>query len=202
MQMPRSSIMVIDDHPAMRRALRQIFDETNEFDVVGEAGTAAQALQLTTALAPQLAIVDLRLPDLDGMDLIPSLRDARPDMRILVFSSVDERIHASHARQAGAHGFVSKVREPNELVASARLVLAGYTCFASETARKRGASLSQREMSALRLLIRGVGNIDIATALDISPKTVSTYKTRLLHKLHLRTLIDLVEYAKSNGIAH
>jgi DNA-binding NarL/FixJ family response regulator len=202
MQTPRFSIMVIDDHPAMRRALRQIFDETGEFDVIGEAGTAADALQLINTLAPQLAIVDLRLPDLDGIELIPSLCAARPDLRVLVFSSVDERVHAAHARHAGAHGFVSKVREPTELVASARLVLAGYTCFASETEKKRGVTLSEREMSVLRLLVRGIGNVEIAAKLDISPKTVSTYKTRLLHKLDLRNLVDLVEYAKSNGLAH
>jgi len=202
MQMQRFSIMVIDDHPAMRRALRQIFGETGEFDVTGEAGSAAEALQLIAALAPQLAIVDLRLPDLDGIELIPSLLEARPDLRILVFSSVDERIHAVHARQAGAHGFVSKVREPAELLASARLVLAGYTCFASDTAKKRGVALSEREMSVLRLLVRGIGNVDIAAKLAISPKTVSTYKTRLLRKLDLRNLVDLVEYAKSNGLAH
>jgi DNA-binding NarL/FixJ family response regulator len=202
MQMPRSSIMVIDDHPAMRRALRQIFNETGEFEVIGEAGSAADALRQITPLAPQLAIVDLRLPDLDGIELIPSLRAAHPALRILVFSSVDERIHAVHARQAGAHGFVSKVREPSELLASARLVLAGYTCFASDTAKKRGVTLSDREMSVLRLLVRGIGNVDIAARLAISPKTVSTYKTRLLHKLDLRNLVDLVEYAKSNGLAH
>jgi DNA-binding NarL/FixJ family response regulator len=202
MQTPRFSIMVIDDHPAMRRALRQIFDETGEFDVIGEAGTAADALQLVNTLAPQLAIVDIRLPDLDGIELIPSLCAARPDLRVLVFSSVDERVHAMHARQAGAHGFVSKVREPTELVASARLVLAGYTCFASETEKKRGVTLSEREMSVLRLLVRGIGNVEIAAKLAISPKTVSTYKTRLLHKLDLRNLVDLVEYAKSNGLAH
>ncbi|GAB2915788.1 response regulator transcription factor [Paraburkholderia jirisanensis] len=202
MQTPRFSIMVIDDHPAMRRALRQIFDETGEFDVIGEAGTAADALQLINTLEPQLAIVDLRLPDLDGIELIPSLCAARPDLRVLVFSSVDERVHAAHARHAGAHGFVSKVREPTELVASARLVLAGYTCFASETEKKRGVTLSEREMSVLRLLVRGIGNVEIAAKLDISPKTVSTYKTRLLHKLDLRNLVDLVEYAKTNGLAH
>jgi DNA-binding NarL/FixJ family response regulator len=87
-------------------------------------------------------------------------------------------------------------------VASARLVLAGYTCFASETEKKRGVTLSEREMSVLRLLVRGIGNVEIAAKLDISPKTVSTYKTRLLHKLDLRNLVDLVEYAKSNGLAH
>ncbi|CAB3755120.1 Virulence factors putative positive transcription regulator BvgA [Paraburkholderia humisilvae] len=200
--MPRSSIMVIDDHPAMRRALRQVFGETDEFNVVAEAGTAAQALRLTESAAPQLAIVDLRLPDLDGIELIPALRHVRPEMRVLVFSSADERIHAAQAKKAGAHGFVSKVREPSELLSSARLVLAGYTCFASDTSKERGIVLSERETAVLRLLIRGINNMSIAMSLGISPKTVSTYKSRLLRKLALRTVVDLVEYAKSNGIGH
>jgi DNA-binding NarL/FixJ family response regulator len=202
MSMPRSSIMVVDDHPAMRLALRQVFSKTGEFEVVAEAGTAEQALHLSETATPQLAIVDLRLPDLDGVELILSLRKARPEMRILVFSSADERIHAAHAREAGAHGFVSKARDPDELVDSARLVLSDFTCFATETQKKRGAMLSERETAVLRMLIGGTSNVDIAAALVISPKTVSTYKTRLLRKLALRTVIDLVEWAKSNGIRH
>jgi DNA-binding NarL/FixJ family response regulator len=202
MHTPRSSILVVDDHPAMRHALRQVFDDTGEFVVVAEAGTGGQALQLALAITPDLAVVDLRLPDLDGIDLIPSLRDAWPPMRILVFSSVDERIHSVHVRNAGAHGFVSKAREPAELLTSARLILAGYTCFASDTVKKKGAMLSAREMSVLRQLIRGTGNVEIAASLGVSPKTVSTYKTRLLRKLDLRTVVDLVEYAKSNGMTN
>jgi two-component system response regulator FimZ (fimbrial Z protein) len=143
----------------------------------------------------------MRLPDLDGLDLIPRLLSVSPATRILVFSSVDERAHAPLARKAGAHGFVSKEKEPAELLAGARLVLAGYTCFTSPEPGLEGRALSMRETAVLKQLIRGASNVDIAALLNLSPKTVSTYKARMLQKLDLKSVVDLVEYAKSNGLA-
>lgn len=185
----------------MRRALRHVLGEAGDFDVIAEAGTVAEALAAVEAAAPAVAVVDLRLPDGEGFDLIVRLREVCPDMRILVFSSVDERLNAVYVRKAGAHGFVSKLREPDELLAGMRLVMMGYTCFASEAAESMGATLSRRETSVLHRLIRGQSNVEIAESLNVSPKTVSTYKTRLLQKLELHTLVDLVEYAKANGLS-
>ncbi|MEX3933576.1 response regulator [Paraburkholderia phymatum] len=192
--------LIVDDHPAMRRALRHVLDEAGDFDAVAEAGTMAEALAVAAAAAPALAVVDLRLPDGEGFDLIARLREARPDMRILVFSSVDERLNAAHVRKAGAHGFVSKLRDPEELLASMRLVMMGYTCFASEVAESVGVALSRRETSVLHRLVRGQSNVEIAESLNLSPKTVSTYKARLMQKLELHTVVDLLEYAKANGL--
>jgi len=186
----------------MLRALRQVLDEAGDFDVLAEAGTVAQALSQAAATSPALAVVDLRLPDDDGFELIGHLARVCPGVRILVFSSVDERLNAVHVRDAGAHGFVSKMREPAELVASLRLVMMGYTCFVSELLERERVLLSQREKSVLLRLVRGQSNVEIATALKISPKTVSTYKTRLMTKLELENVVGLVEYAKTNGLVN
>lgn len=194
--------MVVDDHPVMRRALRYVLDESADFDVVAEAGSVAEALASAADCEPALAIVDLRLPDGDGLDLIAQLRNARPTLRVVVFSSVDERLNAVYVRQAGAHGFVSKLLDPDELLASLRLVMIGYTCFASELPEPTGIALSRRESSVLHQLIRGQSNVEIAASLNLSPKTISTYKVRLLQKLGLQNVVDLVEYAKTNGLAH
>lgn len=192
--------MVVDDHPVMRRALCYVLDESTDFELVAEAGTVADALEAVAEHEPALAIVDLRLPDGDGLDLIAQLREAQPALRTVVFSSVDERLNAMHVRKAGAHGFVSKLRDPEELLASLRLVMIGYTCFAAELVEPSGIALSRRETSVLHRLIRGQSNVDIAESLNLSPKTVSTYKTRLMQKLDLQNVVDLVEYAKTNGL--
>jgi DNA-binding NarL/FixJ family response regulator len=194
-------LLIVDDHPVVRRVLHQIFDETQEFEVIAEAGTAAEALSLASASLPDLAVVDIRLPDQDGLELIPRLLGVSPATRILIFSSVDERAHAALARKSGAHGFVSKEKESAELLAGARLVLAGYTCFTSPEPGQSGAALSMRETAVLKQLIRGTSNVEIAASLNLSPKTVSTYKARILQKLDLHSVVDLVEYAKSNGLA-
>ncbi|MEM5343434.1 response regulator transcription factor [Paraburkholderia azotifigens] len=194
--------MIVDDHPVMRRALSYVLDESADFDMVAEAGTVAGGLKAATGCEPALAIVDLRLPDGDGLDLIAQLRDARPGLRIVVFSSVDERLNAVHVRKVGAHGFVSKLRDPEELLASLRLVMIGYTCFASDLVEPSGTTLSRRETSVLHRLISGQSNVDIATSLNLSPKTVSTYKMRLMQKLDLQNVVDLVEYAKTNGLTN
>jgi two-component system response regulator FimZ (fimbrial Z protein) len=194
--------MVVDDHPAMRRALSYVLGESADFDMVAEAGTVADALTAAAGCEPALAIVDLRLPDGDGLDLIAQLHDAWPGLRILVFSSADERLNAVHVRKAGAHGFVSKLRDPEELLASLRLVMIGYTCFAAEPVEPLGITLSRRETSVLHRLVRGRSNLDIAASLNLSPKTVSTYKKRLMQKLDLQNIVDLVEYAKTNGLTN
>ncbi|MBN3752474.1 response regulator transcription factor [Paraburkholderia sp. Tr-20389] len=194
--------MIVDDHPVMRRALRYVLDESTDFDMVAEAGSVAEALASAVAFDLSLAIVDLRLPDGDGLDLIAQLRNAKPGLRIVVFSSVDERLNGVPVRNAGAHGFVSKLRGPDELLASLRLVMIGYTCFASELVEPGSVTLSRRETSVLHRLIRGQSNVDIASSLNLSPKTVSTYKMRIMQKLDLQNVVDLVEYAKTNGLTN
>lgn len=199
--MPSQKLMIVDDHPVIRRVLRQIFDDAKEFDVVAEAATAAEALGHARSTLPQLAIIDLRLPDQDGIELIPLLLAVSPATRILVFSANDDRTHSALARKAGAHGFINKEKEAAELLAGARLVLAGYTCFTSFGNGQGDALLSMREMAVLKQLVRGATNVEIAESLNLSPKTVSTYKTRVFTKLKLSSVIELVEYAKSNGLA-
>lgn len=196
----RHKVLIVDVHPAMRHALRQVFGDAGDFEVIAEACTANDALSVARSVEPELAVVDLRLPDSVGIDLFRRLRDVRPGLRILVFSSIDGRLQAARFRNAGAHGFVSKTRDPGELLAASRLVIRGYTCFASELAAPVGVTLSRRETAVLHQLIRGVSNVDIAKSLGLSPKTISTYKRRMLQKLELRTLVDLLEYAKASGI--
>jgi DNA-binding NarL/FixJ family response regulator len=199
----KQTIVLVDDHPSLRLALKTILEDTGEFDIVGEASTGDKALAIIRRVPPSLVIVDLKLPDIDGIELIRQVRRAAPSTRILVFSSQDERMHAGPARDAGGHGFVGKDRDICDILTAARLVLAGYNCFAdsgTEATTDRLGQLSPRELTILKGLVAGASNKQLADTLFLSPKTVSTHKTRMLRKLNLETLVDLVEFAKAHRL--
>jgi DNA-binding NarL/FixJ family response regulator len=205
------SIVVVDDHPAIRLAVRSVLEASGEFKVVGEADTGPAALSMIRSLAPSLAIVDLDLPGMSGLELISRLKAANPASRLLVLSAQQEAIFASRAMQAGANGFMSKSADMLKLAEAAKAVVSGYSVFPSSAvsslvapaggdAESMVSKLSDREMTVLQSLARGLSNKDIADNLNISNKTVSSYKTRILEKLGMSTLVELVDFARANRL--
>jgi len=186
-------IVVVDDHPIVRGTLVRVLNIDPELDVIGEAGDGESGLKITLDEIPDLLILDLDLPRLDGLSLIRRVRACHEEMRILVLSAKPERVMASHTRIAGANGYVGKNREVGELLAAVKTVLLGYDCFPID-------SLSPREVEVLQYLARGVSNKEISNRLAVSDKTVSTYKTRLLEKLGLSSLAELIEFATLHGL--
>jgi len=197
-------IVVVDDHPIVRGTLVRVLNIDPELDVIGEAGDGESGLKITLDEIPDLLILDLDLPRLDGLSLIRRVRACHEEMRILVLSAKPERVMASHTRIAGANGYVGKNREVGELLAAVKTVLLGYDCFPTEpVGMTRGGgidSLSPREVEVLQYLARGVSNKEISNRLAVSDKTVSTYKTRLLEKLGLSSLAELIEFATLHGL--
>lgn len=193
-------IAVIDDHPIIRGTLARVLREDAELELVGEAGDGEEGLKLILDEAPDLAILDLDLPRLDGLSLIRRIRMQDGKVRILVLSAKPEQVMASHTRVAGANGYVSKGREIGELMTAVKTVLFGYDCFpADSSGSSRGGSgldsLSPREVEVLQYLARGISNKEISNRLCVSDKTISTYKTRLQEKLGLSSLAGLIEFA-------
>ncbi|MBV8628663.1 MAG: response regulator transcription factor [Paraburkholderia sp.] len=192
-------IVVVDDHPIVRGTLARVLNSDPELEVIGEAGDGESGLKIALAENPDLLILDLDLPRLDGLSLIRRVRACHDEMRILVLSAKPEQVMASHTRIAGANGYVGKNREVGELLTAVKTVLLGYDCFPTEPAgMTRGGgidSLSPREVEVLQYLARGVSNKEISNRLSVSDKTVSTYKTRLLEKLGLSSLAELIEFA-------
>ena len=205
-------ILIVDDHAVIRLAVRTLL-EREKHDVVAETSNGIDALSLAKELRPDLIILDLIIPKLDGLDVIARFSAFSNPMRVLVFTSHNPVHLAFRCKMAGAAGFVWKQGDLMELVDAAKAVLSGYTYFpnlAVEISRfGRGqlreteqlASLSNREMTVLQCLAQGMLNRDIAERMLISEKTVSTYKTRLLLKLNVSTLLELIEFAKRNGVA-
>jgi two-component system response regulator FimZ (fimbrial Z protein) len=192
-------IVIIDDHPMIRGTIAAVMRADPELVVVGESGDGEDGLAMVLAERPDLVILDLDLPRLDGLSMLRRIRAHDEQMRILVLSAKPEQGMAAHTRLAGANGYVGKSREIGELLTAARSVLFGYDCFPAEivqTGKEGGLErLSPREVEVLQYLVRGVTNKDIAERLFLSDKTVSTYKTRLREKLGLSSLAGLIEFA-------
>lgn len=192
-------IMIIDDHPIIRGTIANVLRADPELDMVGECGDGEDGLRMVLAESPDLVILDLDLPRLDGLSMIRRIRAQNLKTSILVLSAKPEHVMASYTRSAGANGYVSKGREISELITALKTVLFGYECFPVDTthgASDNGLkSLSAREVEVLQHLARGASNRDIAGRLFLSDKTVSTYKSRIQEKLGLSSLAALIEFA-------
>lgn len=197
-------ILIIDDHPMIRETIVAVLREDAELEVIGECGDGEDGLKMTLAMNPDLVILDLDLPRLDGLSMIRRIRLQDGKVRILVLSAKPENVMAKYTRAAGANGYVGKSREISELVTAAKTVLYGYDCFPADAvslADNAGlSSLSPREVEILQYLARGVSNKDIAANLSLSDKTVSTYKTRVQEKLGLSSLAGMIEFASHHKL--
>ncbi|WP_042268313.1 response regulator transcription factor [Paraburkholderia heleia] len=195
-------VVVIDDHPIVRKMLANVLN--TEYELVGECSDGEAGLQLVQDLRPDLAILDLELPKLDGLSVIRGIRAQQPGARILVLSAKPELVMANHTRIAGANGYVNKNRGVEELCGVVRAVLLGYDCFpAGSCGGGRDVALnglSPREVEVLQYLARGLSNKGIAARLGLSDKTISTYKTRVLDKLGVSSLAALIEFATLNKL--
>ncbi|RMH81798.1 DNA-binding response regulator [Pseudomonas sp. AOB-7] len=204
-------VMIVDDHPVIRLAVRVLL-ERHGFAVVGEADNGVAAVQMAREQEVDVIILDIGIPKLDGLQVISRLRALGRPPRVLVLTSQLPGVVAERCLQAGAAGFVSKEEDLSGLVGAVSAVLSGYTYFpydligtdvgkeAEESDGGRLARLSNRELSVLRYLARGLTNKEIADVMLLSNKTVSTYKTRLQQKLNVQTLVALIEFAKRNGV--
>jgi two-component system response regulator FimZ (fimbrial Z protein) len=195
-------IVVVDDHPIVVKMLTNVLHA--EYELVGESGDGETGLRLVQSLQPDLVILDLELPKLDGLSLIRTIRTKQPQTRVLVLTAKPEEVMANHTRIAGASGYVSKSRGIEELRSVVKAVLLGYDCFPAgscEGSRDLVLNgLSPRELEVLQYLARGMSNRGIAARLKLSDKTVSTYKTRVLDKLGVSSLAGLIEYATLNNL--
>jgi DNA-binding NarL/FixJ family response regulator len=205
------SVVIVDDHPAICLAVKAPIEMDGEFKVVAEASTGPAALAIVRDQSPSLVIVDLDLPGMNGLSLIGRIRSDLPRIRLLVLSAQQEAIYAIRALKAGADGFLSKSEDLRKLAEAARSVLAGYSVFpisaitpftaaGPDTGASQLSSLTNRELTVLQYLARGMNNREVSQMLHISNKTVSTFKTRIFEKLGISTLVELVDFARQHHL--
>jgi DNA-binding NarL/FixJ family response regulator len=187
----RASVLLVDDHDLIRQGLSRAFERQADFTVVGEAGSVAEALTLARSLQPEVVVSDVRLPDGTGLDIVRALRQARPDVGLVVLTMYagDEQLFA--ALEAGASAFVPKDAPAGDVVAAARHALVAPLSFTAanlaDAMRRRmepeGPKLSPREREVLDLLAEGLGVAAIARKLYVSESTAKTHISKIYEKL-------------------
>jgi DNA-binding NarL/FixJ family response regulator len=185
------SVLIADDHPVVRQGLSVLLSVHDDMSVAGEAADGGEALRLAAELQPDVLLLDLKLPVLDGIGVLRQLQERAPRTRALVLTSAADRAQAAVAMQAGAAGFLYKDVDPDALVRAIRSVHDGHTLLAAEVAdlvsprsSPRGmGSLTAREQEVLALLADGQSNREIARSLGVTEKTVKTHVSSVLSKL-------------------
>jgi DNA-binding NarL/FixJ family response regulator len=193
-------ILLADDHEIVRDGLKRILAATGDLQVVDEAANGDQALALVRANDYDIAMLDMSMPGLSGIDLIKRLKAEKPALKLLILSMHGEAQYAARALKAGASGYLTKDSAGDQLVLALRKIAAGGVHISEAAAASLvsgGAqrALSDREFEVLRLLAGGLGPTEIGERLHLSVKTVSTHKARVLEKLGLSSTADLVRYA-------
>ena len=205
-------VVIVDDHAIVRRGVRQIVAEHPGIEVVAEAGDYGELTAYLRDAECDVVLLDIALPGKNGIEILKSLRERHPKIRVLMFSTYPEDQYAVRALKAGASGYVNKSSAPEKLAEAIQQVALGRRYITPEVAESLAASLSEpesrkphellsdREFQTLRLIASGRKLSEIADELAISPKTVSVYRARVLEKLKLRTNTELARYAVANEL--
>ncbi len=205
-------VLIADDHPIVRKGLRQMIEEALDMVVAAEAATGGEALALARAERFDVLVLDLTMPDGDGIEVLGRLRAEQPDLPVLIISMHPEDQYAVRLLQAGAAGYLSKKETPEKVVVAIRTVVQGKKFFSAHVAqelaktlrsgseRRPHERLSEREFQIMRLIVSGLSTREIATQLSLSENTVRTYRTRLFKKMGLKREADLVRYALQHGL--
>lgn len=205
-------VLIADDHAIVRHGLKQILSETEDMEVAGEADGGVHALHLARASDYDVVLMDVSMPDRNGIDTLRLIKKEFPRLPVLILSMHPEELYAIRALRAGAAGYLSKQSAPDQLVTAIRLVAAGKKyvspTVAEELANTIGEDvdraphekLSDREYQTLCMIASGKTLSQIAEELNLSAKTVSVYRARLLEKMRLRNNAELTHYGLKHGL--
>ena len=206
-------VLLADDHSIVREGLRRIVEESDDMVVVAEASDGKEAIHQIRKSRPDVAVIDISMPEIDGLEVLQQLQPEYPELPILILTMHEEQQYVVRAIEAGARGYITKKSAPEQLVNAIRKVHAGSLYISEEAAEAlalrvaKGTSgqspldlLSTRELQVLRRLALGHTNREIAENYNISIKTVDTYRLRLLKKLSLRNNAELSRFAIQNRL--
>jgi two-component system, NarL family, response regulator len=201
----RKSVLLVDDHALFRMGVANIINQEKDLQVVAEAGDGAQGIAAYEQHRPDVTLLDLRMPVLEGVEAVRQIRELDPAALVIVLTTYDTDDEISRALKAGAKAYVLKDISADELVNCIRSVLAGKTYLAPAAAAKLAegvtrVQLTPRELSTLRLLADGKANKEIAAALDISERTVKTHLAHLFEKLGVTSRTEAIKVATRRGL--
>jgi DNA-binding NarL/FixJ family response regulator len=205
-------VLIADDHTIVREGLRQILEAAGDFEIVGEAADGLEAVQLARKLDFDVALLDISMPGRNGIELVKQIRAERPRTRFMMLSMHEQPEYAVRAIRAGASGYLTKDSAGRELATALRKIAAGGAYVSAEIAEQLALGampeanapphtlLSDREFQVLRSLVSGKTVSEIADALNLSVKTVSTHKARLMQKIGVENNGELFRYAMRHGL--
>ena len=213
--MPEIRVLIAEDHETVREGLKLIIDTQPDMTVVGEAGNGREAVRLAQRLAPDVLMMDISMPELNGLKAAAKLKRLAPDIKILTLTRHTDQAYLQELLEAGVAGYVLKQSAATDLLRAVRAVAAGdnyldpamtgkiFSNYVEKSSRLRGdtsgSSLTERESDVLRQIAWGYSNKEIAERLDISIKTVEAHKANALKKLGMHSRIDIVRYAVLQG---
>ena len=207
-------ILLVDDHQMLRGGLRSLLESQGKYEVVGEASNGGEAVQLTGMLDPDVVVLDLGLPDMNGLDALPKIREANPNSKVIVLSMHISREYVSRAVEIGCDGYIPKSSTHTSLLEAIEIVMEGERFLHPKAASVLMASiageskkeeqkidaLSDRELEVVRLTALGFTSRESGLKLHISPKTVDTYRTRAMEKLEIDQRSELIRFALKSGL--
>ncbi|HSN01094.1 MAG TPA: response regulator transcription factor [Rudaea sp.] len=207
-------VLLADDHGIVRDGLRALLEAQGDIAVVGSVDNGFEAVDSAQKLRPHVVVMDISMPDMNGIDACRRINELAPDVKVLILSMHGSTEHVYQALKAGARGYLLKESAATEVVGAVRALFAGRQYLDAKIRdtvepdlRERNRqvspvdSLSMRERQILQLLVQGRSNAQIAALLSLSIKTVETYRSRLMQKLGIRNLADLVRFGMEHGLA-
>ncbi|MBM3144229.1 MAG: response regulator transcription factor [Chloroflexi bacterium] len=209
-------LLLVDDHAVVRSGLRMLLEGEEDVQIVGEAGMASEAINLTPDLRPDVILMDIGLPDISGIDATRQIKDLWPDTAIVALTIHEDEEYFFKMLEAGASGYVPKRAAPEELLTAIRVAASGEVYLYPSLAKllvkdylmqdqidgeiRALDGLTGRQQEVLALLAEGVTNAEIAERLHISPKTVASHRENIMQKLNLHSRTELVKYALRKGL--
>jgi DNA-binding NarL/FixJ family response regulator len=207
----RSQVLLVDDHPLFRAGLAQVLAFEPDLHVVGDVGSAAEAVEIARREPVDIAVIDVLMPTTSGISLASQIVDVRPSCKVLGLSVLDEPVMIAAMLRSGASGYALKTQPPQEITEAIRAVLAGERYLASTVAREEVMArvqnggneplqrLTRREREIFDLLIRGHSNDEIGSRLFIARRTVETHRQRIMKKLATHSIVEMIRAAARQG---
>lgn len=202
-------ILIADNHPIVRMGVIQVLEAVSDIEVIADAATTTELFNKLEIYTPDVILLEMDIPEINGIATLRKIKKQYPNIRVLIYSGQSEDVYALSTIRAGAFGYLSKTSEIDYIISAIRKVSEGNMFITNELAQRLAfdegtqkprrffRKLSTREVEVLKLLASGKRNKEVAQGLDLNEKTVSTYKARLMRKLNVDNLVDLLQQAKA-----